>query len=66
MTTTTAPKLLAIPQVADRIGCSRATVYRLIAGGELAVTDIAPKGSKRPKSRVSEDVLAAYIKAHTR
>lgn len=61
-----APALLTIPQAKDRLGCSEMHVYRLIASGDLRAVDIARSGSKRSKTRVREDDLAAYINAHTR
>lgn len=53
-------EVLTIPQVAERLKVSRNTVYRLIAAGALAVTEV---GSV---SRVSEEALAAYIERNTR
>lgn len=65
-----APALLTIPQVAARLGVHRDTVYSYIAQGHLAVTDMATGitkgGSGRAKTRIREDVLAAFIDARTR
>ena len=52
-------RLLRIPEVADRLGVSRATVYNLIAAGQLATTAV---GSV---TRISEAALADYIAANT-
>lgn len=62
----TAPVLLTIPQTKDRLGCSEMHVYRLIASGDLRAVDIAQPGSRKPKTRVRDDDLAAYINARTR
>lgn len=61
-----APKLHALPDVADALDVSLTTVYRLIACGDLESCDIAPTGSPQPKTRVSDEQLAAFIKARTR
>ena len=65
-----APALLTIPQVAQRLGVHRDTVYTLISRGELAVTDLATgqvkTGNGRAKSRIREDVLADFIERRTR
>jgi len=58
--------LLTIPQVAERLGCHRDHVYTLIAAGAVEVVDIAAPGARRPKTRVSETALAAYIRRQTR
>lgn len=50
---------MRIPEVADRLGCSRGTVYNIIAAGQLATTAV---GSV---TRVSEAALADYIKRNT-
>lgn len=54
-----APRLLRIPEVAERLGIGRATVYTLIASQQLAVHDIGT--GTRTRLRVSEPDLAAYI-----
>lgn len=66
MTTATAPRLLTIPQVAQRLGdVSRVTVYRRIAAGEISATNIGPRGG-RTLMRVSEAALDRYIAQRTR
>lgn len=62
----TAPALLTIPETASRLGCCDNHVYRLIAAGALRAVDIAQPGSRRAKTRVREDDLAAFIDGHTR
>jgi transposase len=61
-----APRLYDLPTVADMLGVSLTTVYRLIASSDLESVDIAPSGSPQPKTRVSDEQLAAFIKARTR
>jgi excisionase family DNA binding protein len=58
--------LLPIPATAERLRCSDMHVYRLIAAGELRAVDIAAPGSRRSKTRVRSDDLAAYIERMTR
>lgn len=55
-------RLFTIPDVADRLGVARSTVYDLIARGELRVVDL---GHGRAKSRVREDDLAQFIDRRT-
>ena len=56
-------QLLTIPETAERLRCSENHVYRLIAVGKIRTLDVAQPGARKPKTRVSEDDLAAYIKA---
>ena len=58
-------QLLTIPETAGRLRCSERHVYRLIATGKLRITDVSLPGARRPKTRVSEAELAAYIKGGT-
>ena len=58
--------LLSIPNAAKYLDCSKNTVYRLIADGELDVVDIAPRRSRRSKSRVPQSQLDALIKSRKR
>lgn len=60
-----ATQLLTITDAAARLSCSRGHVYNLIAAGQLAVVEIKALGT-RPKSRVREADLEAYIELHTR
>jgi excisionase family DNA binding protein len=64
--TRTSPVLYTPAEVAERLGCCENYVYTLIASGELPTVDIARPGAQRPKSRVRDDHLAAYIDANTR
>jgi len=54
-------RLYDIDETAELLGVGRATVYRLIAAGDLGSCDVAPTGSKRPKTRVSERHIAKFI-----
>lgn len=58
-------RLLTIPEVAERLGITRKTVYRRIASGDLPVVDIGD-GTGRSKSRIRSDHLVAYIERLTR
>ncbi len=58
---TAATTLLSVATVARRLEVSRMHVYRLIESGELEILDIASPGSKQPKTRIRESVLAAYV-----
>jgi excisionase family DNA binding protein len=55
-------QLLTIPEAGERLRCSESHVYRLIAVGKIRAIDVAQPGSRKPKTRVSESDLAAYIK----
>lgn len=59
-------QLLTIPQVADALGVHRSTVYDLIARGDLESCDIAPSGSRSPKTRVSDAAIERFVAARTR
>ena len=59
-----APKLYSVTEAAELLSCSRDHVYDLISDGALAVVDIG-RGCK-PKTRVPDTALAAYIKSRTR
>jgi len=59
-------QLLTINEAAGRLRCSDDHVYRLIAAGTLRPADIALPGSRRSKTRIREDDLAAYINGQTR
>jgi excisionase family DNA binding protein len=55
------PRLYRIEEAAELLGVSRPTTYRLIAAGDLGSVDVAPTGSKRPKTRVSDQHIAKFI-----
>jgi excisionase family DNA binding protein len=57
----TVPQLLTIPDAAAALSCCDNHVYRLIAAGELPTVDISQPGSRKPKTRVPETALTAYI-----
>jgi len=59
-------EVLTIPQVAQRLKCSKPTVYRLIAAGALRAVDISVPPATRSKTRVRVDDLQAYLEANTR
>jgi excisionase family DNA binding protein len=58
-------QLLTIPETAARLRCSDNHVYNLIADGVLSTVDIARPGSRKPKTRVPEDVAAAFLAGRT-
>jgi hypothetical protein len=61
------PPLLTIPETAEALRLkSRDAVYDLIARGDLDAVDIAPTGSRRPKTRVPRESVNAFIKRRTR
>lgn len=60
------PNLNTIPETAKKLRVSRETVYQLINRGDLESCDIAPTGSRRPKTRVSDGAIEAFIAARTR
>jgi excisionase family DNA binding protein len=55
-------RLLTIPQVAERLGVHRDTVYKRIASGDIPVVDI---GKGKPKTRVRSDHLDHFIEQLT-
>jgi len=61
----TAATLLSMPDAARRLGCSRSYIYRLIASGQLRSVDIRVAGNTRPKTRVYEHEVAAFIERQT-
>lgn len=58
-------QLLTIPETAAVLRCSETHVYNLIADGALTTTDIARDGSRKPKTRVPEDVAREFLAART-
>lgn len=55
-----------IDETAEILRVSRVTVYRLIAAGDLESIDAAPTGSRRSKTRVSEEAITRFIEKRTR
>lgn len=66
MSTATAPHMLTVLDVAERLRTHKQTVYRLIYDGELKWTDLAKAGAKRRRIRVSETALMAYLSRRER
>lgn len=62
-TSTSTTQLLTIGQVADCLRIDRRSVYRLIESGDLRAIPLAVLG--RPRYRVREDDLAAFVEART-
>lgn len=60
-TTPSSIAVLTIQQVAERLGCSKPHVYRLINSGALPAVDIAPPDSQRSKTRVRLDDLDRFL-----
>lgn len=65
-TANAATPLLTIPETASALRISRGTVYNLIAAGDLETTDVAPTGSRAPKTRVFADSVSSLIESRTR
>lgn len=61
-----APTVLTVPEAAARLRCSRGHVYNLVAAGELDVIDIAPPGSTKPKTRVLDESVDAFLRRRIR
>ena len=60
-------RLYTIPETAGLLGnVSKMHVYRLIAAGALRAVDIAVPGSRKSKTRIRGDDLAAFIEQRTR
>jgi excisionase family DNA binding protein len=56
----TIPRLLTVPQVAERLGVDRTTVYRLIHEKELPAVRLR-RGPKRAPLRIPEDEFEAWL-----
>ncbi|WP_326829727.1 hypothetical protein OIE13_06200 [Streptosporangium sp. NBC_01810] len=54
--------LLKPKDVATQIGCSESHVRRLMAGGELAISDIAMPGARRSKMRIPSGSVLDYMR----
>lgn len=65
-TTSEGQTLHRIPEAAARLGVSRATVYRLIAVGELATVTIKTKRAQGGPgvTRIPSSAIDAYINRH--
>lgn len=53
-------QLLTVKEAADRLHVSAMSVYRLVYGGELSFVPVGT-GTKRPRIRIKEAVLQAWI-----
>jgi excisionase family DNA binding protein len=42
--------LMRISEVADELGVSRATAYRLVANGRLPTVSLGPRGTRVPRA----------------
>lgn len=62
----TTPLLLTVVEAAEALGVSDDTVYRYIADGDLDVTDVARKGSRRAKTRIPRKSIERFIARRTR
>lgn len=56
--------MLTIAEVAGALRCSRWTVYRLIATGELKAVNVAQGGrkAKKPRHRIRQNDLDAFLR----
>jgi len=61
MTTEPMVYALKINQVAERLGVTRAYVYKLIDSGELGSVDVSMPGAKRGMPRILLTDLEAYL-----
>lgn len=57
---TTADQLLTVPEVAERLGICRRSVYNLISDRSIKTVDVG-RGKRATKSRVKESELARFI-----
>lgn len=61
MTTTIGERLLTPPQVAQRLRIKPERVIAMIRSGELRGSDVASRGSRRPRYRIDPADLAAWL-----
>jgi len=55
-------QLLSLKQVAERLSISETSVKRMVASGELPYINVgASDGSLRPRKRISESDLFAFL-----
>lgn len=55
-------RLMKVREFAERIGVSASTAKRKVAAGEVTVVNV---GSQlRPRLRITERALTAYVQAH--
>jgi excisionase family DNA binding protein len=48
-------------EVAAKLGISKATVYRLIAAGDLKTVTRPPKPGLAPRTRITDEDLTTFI-----
>lgn len=53
------------PKYAARLGCKPETVTGWIDSGELAAINVARRGSRRPRYRISPEAIAAFEAARS-
>lgn len=51
---------MSVTELGRRLGISRASAYRLIASGEIALLDAKVSG-KRPRVRISETAFERFL-----
>lgn len=56
-------QLISMATFAERLGCSPATAYRIVAAGRIDWTDIGIGG--RPRIRISERAFRKYVDGRT-
>lgn len=57
----TGAKWMSPPAIAKQLGVTPEKVTGLIRSGEIAAVDIASKGSRRPRFRVSPEALEVFL-----
>lgn len=58
-------QLVSVTEVAAQLDCSRGHVYNLAAAGHFQIVDLRASGT-RPKTRLYQDEVDAYIRRQTR
>lgn len=61
----TARTHLTPPQVAAQLGVDVSTVRGWLRSGELAGVDLARRGSRRPRFRISHEALKLFLSARS-
>lgn len=51
---------MSVTEFGRRLGISRASAYRIVASGEIALTDAKATG-KRPRTRISEAAYQRFL-----
>ncbi|MBX6385245.1 MAG: helix-turn-helix domain-containing protein [Microbispora sp.] len=59
-------RLFTVPEAAEYLRTSENHVYRLIAAGVLDAIDVSQPGARKPKTRVTEEDMRAYLASRTR